>query len=74
MTETGKWKIESCSFADINVSVPTAEVAIIAYTVRQKVSINGKTQQMKAAANSTWVRGADGWECHAHSETPLRED
>ncbi len=74
MTEEGNWTLESYAFDDINVSVPTADVAIIAYTVRQKVTMDGKTQNKRAAESSTWLRGDDGWECHAHSETFLMDD
>ena len=71
MTEEGKWTLESYDFDEVEVSTPTDDVAIIAYVVRQKVTMDGKRKEMRAADSSTWVRGADGWECHAHSETLL---
>jgi hypothetical protein len=71
MTETGDWTLESYAFDDVEVSTPTPDVAIIAYTVRQKVMMKGRPQEMRAADSSTWIRGVDGWECHAHSETLL---
>jgi hypothetical protein len=73
MTEEGNWSLDSYALDDIEVSIPAADVAIIAYTVRQKVTMNGKSQDLRAADSSTWIRGADGWECHAHSETFLKE-
>ncbi len=73
MTEDGKWTLESYTFDDVKVSTPAPDVAIIAYTVRQKVRMDGKLQDMHAADSSTWIRGADGWECHAHSETILKD-
>jgi len=73
MTEEGGWVLESYAFDDVQVATPTADVAIIAYTVRQKVKMDGKSQDLHAADSSTWVRGADGWECHAHSETFLTD-
>jgi ketosteroid isomerase-like protein len=73
MTEEGDWSLESYSFDDVEVSTPAPDVAIIAYTVRQKVKMNGKSQELHAADSSTWVRGKDGWACHAHSETFLQE-
>ena len=73
MTEEGAWILESYDFDDVEVSTPTPDVAIIAYTVRQKVKMNGKSQDLHAADSSTWIRGADGWECHAHSETFLQD-
>jgi hypothetical protein len=71
MTEDGAWTLESYAFDDVKVTVPRPDVAIIAYTVRQKVTMNGKPAEMRAADSSTWVRGPKGWECHAHSETLL---
>jgi hypothetical protein len=71
MTEAGEWTLESYAFDDVEVTTPAPDVAIIAYTVRQTVKMNGKTQDMRAADMSTWVRGEKGWECHAHSEAML---
>jgi ketosteroid isomerase-like protein len=73
MTEDGNWTLESYEFDDVEVVTPTPDVAIIAYKVKQKVTMDGKKQELKAADISTWVRGADGWECHAHSETFLQD-
>jgi ketosteroid isomerase-like protein len=72
MTEEGDWTLESYAFDDIEVSTPAPDVAIIAYTVTQKVTLKGKPQEMRAADSSTWIRGDDGWRCHAHSETMLQ--
>jgi ketosteroid isomerase-like protein len=72
MTEDGNWSLESYSFDDIEVSTPTPDVAIIAYTVNQQVTMNGKSQTLRAADSSTWIRGSNGWQCHAHSETILK--
>jgi hypothetical protein len=71
MTEEGQWTLESYAFDDVEVTTPAPDVAIIAYTVRQTVTMDGKQQEMHAADSSTWIRGANGWECHAHSETIL---
>jgi ketosteroid isomerase-like protein len=73
MTEEGKWTLESYAFEDVQVSTPAPDVAIIAYTVRQKVKMDGKTQDKRAAESSTWIRGKRGWECHAHSEALLQD-
>ena len=73
MTEDGAWTLESYAFDDVEVSTPAPDVAIIVYTVRQKVVMDGKSQDLRAADSSTWVRGPDGWECHAHSETLLED-
>lgn len=72
MTEEGNWTLESYTLGDIEVSTPSNDVAIIAYTVDQSVTMDGKAQNLRAADSSVWIRGANGWECHAHSETFLK--
>ena len=74
MTQDGKWTLESYNFNDVEVTTPAPGVAIIAYTVTQKVTMDGKSQVLSAADSSTWIRGANGWECHAHSETFLKDE
>lgn len=74
MTEEGNWTLESYKFDDVEVVTPAPDVAIIAYTVTQSVTMDGKAQKLRAADSSTWVRGAEGWECHAHSETFLKDE
>ena len=71
MTEEGDWALHSYEFDDVQVATPAPNVAIIAYTVRQNVTMGGKSSELRAADSSTWVRGDGGWECHAHSETFL---
>lgn len=73
MTEEGAWTLEEYQFDDVQVSIPSEDVAIIAYTVKQKVTMNGKKQEMHAADMSIWLRTKDVWHCHAHSETMLGE-
>jgi ketosteroid isomerase-like protein len=73
MTEEGNWTLESYAFEDIEVSTPSPDVALIAYTVRQDVTMDGKSDSLRAADSSVWIRGANGWECHAHSETFLKQ-
>jgi ketosteroid isomerase-like protein len=71
MTEDSDWELHSYDFDDVQVTMPAANVAIIAYTVRQSVTMKGKKAQIHAAESSTWIKGKQGWECHAHSETFL---
>ena len=72
MTEEGDWTLDSYAFDDVEVSTPSPDVALIAYTVRQSVTMDGKSQDLRAADSSVWIRGTNGWECHAHSESFLK--
>jgi ketosteroid isomerase-like protein len=74
MTEAGNWQLLSYDFDNVEVITPAPDVAIIAYTVSQKVRMDGKTAERRSADSSTWLRGRNGWECHAHSETFLEEE
>ncbi len=69
MTEDGSWELKSYEIFDVSVVTPSPDVAIIVYKVTQKVRMDGKEREFTAADSSTWIRGNDGWECHAHSET-----
>lgn len=71
MTEEGDWKLHSYEFEGVEVAVPAPNVAIIAYTVRQKITMNGETADTHAAQSSTWVKRDNGWECFGHTETLL---
>jgi len=71
MTEEGNWTLESYALDNVEVLTPAPDVALIAYTVQQNVTMDGKPRQMRAADSSVWIRGPNGWECHAHSETVL---
>jgi len=44
MTEEGNWTLNSYAFEDVEVSTPAPDVALIAYTVRQSVTMDGKPQ------------------------------
>jgi ketosteroid isomerase-like protein len=71
MTEEGNWQLLAYDFDNVQVITPAPDVAVIAYTVRQTVEMNGETTVKSSADSSTWIRGSDGWECHAHSESFL---
>ena len=73
MTEDGDWSLESYKFDEIFVESPTPDVAIIVYTVAQRGVMKGESRDLRAADSSTWIRGAQGWECVAHSETFLKD-
>ncbi len=71
MTESGDWTLTAYEFEDIQFATPAPDVAVIAYVVREDVTMKGEPRSFRAADSSTWVRGPDGWACHAHSETIL---
>lgn len=45
------------------------DVAVLAYNVREKLTVDGKPVTVDAADASTWVRRGDRWVCALHTES-----
>lgn len=73
MTADDGWTLHAYAFDEVKVITPAPNVAVIAYTVRQTITMGGKRMEMRAADSSTWIKGPAGWECSAHSETVLAD-
>jgi|SRR6478736_4954878 hypothetical protein len=73
MTEEGRWTLRSFKLSDVDVIMPTDEVAVIAYKVHQKGDMKGKPMDMKCADSTTWVRDGQSWKCALHTETMLQD-
>jgi hypothetical protein len=53
---------------DAQVRLLSDDVAIVAYTVREELTVEGKPVTLEAADTSTWVRRDGGWVCALHTE------
>jgi hypothetical protein len=53
---------------DIQVRLLGDDVAIVAYTVREELTVDGAAVTLKAADASTWVRRQGRWVCALHTE------
>jgi ketosteroid isomerase-like protein len=53
---------------DAQVRLLRDDVAIVAYTVREELTVEGKPVTLEAADTSTWVRRDGGWVCAMHTE------
>ena len=45
------------------------DVAVVAYQVREELTVDGKPVTVDAADSSTWVRRDNRWVCAAHTES-----
>jgi len=45
------------------------DVAVVAYKVREKLTVDGKPVAVEAAHSSTWMRRNGRWLCALHSES-----
>ena len=69
MLKNAAWEIEEFDIADVEVQELSDDVAIIAYKVREKVTIDDEEVELEAADASTWVRKDGGWVCALHTES-----
>jgi len=69
MLEGGEWTIKNFSLGDdVKVRRLTDDVAIIAYKVRENLTVDGEPVTMEAADASVWVRRDGDWRCALHTE------
>jgi hypothetical protein len=71
MMDGGRWRLHAFEFRDVKFLAPADSVAVIAYTVREELTVDGKPLTMEAADASTWVKKDGGWVCALHTESVL---
>jgi uncharacterized protein (TIGR02246 family) len=72
MMENATWTIDDYAIGDdAQVRMLGDDTAVLAYTVREQLKVDGKPVSFDAADASTWVRRGDRWVCAMHSESIL---
>jgi hypothetical protein len=72
MLENAKYKIRSFQIDDdVKVRQLGDDVAVLAYKVREELTVDGKPVTLEAADASTWVRRHGQWVCALHTESIL---
>jgi len=72
MMENATWTIDDFSIGnDVQVRMLNDDAAIVAYTVREKLKVDGEPVTFDAADASTWIRRNGRWLCAMHSESIL---
>src|SRR5690348_13252272 len=61
------WKIEEVEIREPHVQQLGEDVAILAYKVREKLTVDGEPIEMEAADASTWVKVDGRWLCALHT-------
>jgi hypothetical protein len=86
MLSGGAWTLNEFEFVgDVEVRALTDDVAVVAYKVREQLTVDGNPLTFEAADASTWVRRDGHWVCALHTESisgdafgrdrvPMRED
>jgi uncharacterized protein (TIGR02246 family) len=69
MFATAQWKLESFELTRVEARVLTKDVGVVAYQVREALTVEGKRVDLDAANTSTWVRRDGRWVCAVHTES-----
>jgi uncharacterized protein (TIGR02246 family) len=71
MMEAPSWTLHEYTFTKPKVIFPSDDVAIIAYKVTEKLTVEGKPLTLEATDASTWVHQNGQWLCALHTESVL---
>lgn len=64
----GKWVLHSYTMDKVQARLISPDVAVVAYTVTEKLTVDGKPLTLVANDSSTWVRKNGEWKCSLHTE------
>ena len=71
MLQAGGWTLHEFTLSDMQLRLLGDDVAIIAYKVKEQLTVDGKSLTVEAADSSTWVRREGQWMCALHTEALL---
>jgi uncharacterized protein (TIGR02246 family) len=71
MLQAEGWTLHQFDLSDLQVRLLGDDVAIIAYKVKEVLTVEGKPVTLEAADSSTWVRRDGQWLCALHTEAVL---
>ena len=73
MAEQGSLTLNAFEISDMEVVFPNDSTAILAYCVKQRVTLSGKAAPIENDMydTSTWIKAANTWRCAIHTETPI---
>ncbi|HXI98788.1 MAG TPA: nuclear transport factor 2 family protein [Gemmatimonadaceae bacterium] len=71
MLQAGGWTLHEVTLSDMQLRLLGDDVAIIAYKVKELLTVDGKPLTIEAADSSTWIRREGQWMCALHTEALL---
>jgi hypothetical protein len=71
LTREGEWELERYTFDEKTAQVQflTEDIALVAYKVNEKLTVDGKPLNLDANDASVWVRRNGDWLCAMHTES-----
>jgi len=72
MMDNPSWEIRDFHIGDdIEIRFLNEETAVVAYTIKEELIVDGESVTLNAADTSTWVRRKGRWLCAVHTESML---
>jgi hypothetical protein len=71
MMQAGGWTLHEFTLSDVQVRLVCDDAAVIAYKVKELLTVDGKSITVEASDSSTWVRRDGHWVCSMHTEALL---
>jgi hypothetical protein len=69
MMRQASWKLRRFEIdPDMKVRLIGDDVVVLAYKVREELTVDGRELKIEASDTSTWVRRDGGWRCVLHTE------
>ena len=68
MMKHEQWTLNKFELDDIKVRMLNDDTAVVAYKVKEEMTVEGKPLTLEAADASTWVRKNGNWLCAMHTE------
>jgi hypothetical protein len=69
MLSEATWKLDKFDLKDVQVQKLSDDVAVVAYNVREELTVDDEPMVIEAADASTWVRHNGDWQCALHTES-----
>lgn len=69
MMTNAQYSLSDYDISDVQARMLSDDVAIVAYKVREELTVEGKPVTLEAADASTWVRRNGRWVCALHTES-----
>ena len=71
LTTEGDWELERYTFDESSAQVQflNEDVALVAYQVKEKLTVDGTPVNLEANDSSVWVRKNGEWLCAMHTES-----
>jgi len=73
MLRSARYTLERFELKDPQVQLIGDDVAVLAYSVHEELTVDGQALTLESADASTWIRRPEGWKCALHTESNLAD-